>query len=172
MKSLKVLAVLVAGVMGVVSGMAQTSVTAGSTAVFTVPTLIRLQLDVDVINFGALTMDDYDTGYKDALAAQVVYVWSNRSWTLSVAADSATWTGPWPKPASDLQLRVASVNKPERITYFLDVLTGLTTGGFTIAEGLPGGNFQHTMDFRVLVSWENDVAGDYSLGFTYTLTAP
>ncbi len=172
MKSLKVLAVLVAGVMGVVSGMAQTSVTAGSTAVFTVPTLIRLQLDVDVINFGALTMDDYDTGYKDALAAQVVYVWSNRSWTLSVAANSLTWNGPWPKPASDLQLRVASVNKPERITYFLDVLTGLTTGGFTIAEGLPGGNFQHTMDFRVLVSWENDVAGDYSLGFTYTLTAP
>ncbi len=172
MKSLKVLAVLVAGVMGVVSGMAQTSVQAGSTAVFTVPTLIRLELSVSTINFGTLTLEDYDTGYKDAVGAQIVYVWSNRPWTLSVAANSATWTGPWAKPASDLLLRVASVNRPERITYLLSTLTGLTTGGFTLAQGQPGGNFQHTMDFRVLVSWDNDVAGDYSLGFTYTLTAP
>jgi len=171
MRSLKVLAVLVAGVMGVVSGMAA-SVTANSTAQFSVPTLIRLQLDVTTINFGTLTIEDYDTGYKDALAAQIVSVWSNDKWTLSVAANSATWTGPWAKPASDLLLRVASVNRPDRITYLLDVLTGLTTAGFTIAQGQPGGNFQHTMDFRVLVSWDNDVAGDYSLGFTYTLTAP
>ncbi len=172
MRSLKVLAVLVAGVMGVVSGMAQTSVTANSTAVFTVPTLIRLQVNVATIDFGALTMNDYDLGYKDALGAQIVSVWSNRTWTLSVAADSATWTGPWAKPASDLQLRVASVNKPERVTDYLGTLTGLTTVGFVIAEGLPAGNIQHTMDFRVLVDWDNDVAGDYSLGFTYTLTAP
>ncbi|MEN3009629.1 MAG: hypothetical protein ABDI20_01375 [Candidatus Bipolaricaulaceae bacterium] len=172
MKSLKVLAVLVAGVMGVVSGMAQTSVTANSTAVFYVPTLIRLEINVSTINFGALTIADYDAGYKDAAAAQIVYVWSNQPWTLTVAANSATWTGPWAKPASDLQLRVASVNRPGRITYYLNTLTGLTVGGFTLAQGLPGGNFQHTMDFRVLVSWDNDVAGDYSLGFTYTLTAP
>lgn len=171
MRSLKVLAVLVAGVMGVVSGMAQ-SVTAGSTAQFSVPTLIRLEVSPNVIDFGTLTIDDYDNGYKDALGAQIVSVWSNRTWTLTVAADSATWTGPWAKPASDLLLRVASVNRPDRITYLLDVLTGLTTAGFTIAQGQPGGNFQHTMDFRVLVSWDNDVAGDYSLGFTYTLTAP
>lgn len=172
MKSLKVLAVLVAGVMGVVNGMAQTSVYANSTAVFTVPTLIRLELNVATINFGTLTMDDYDRGYKDAVAAQIVYVWSNRPWVLSVAANSATWAGPWAKPASELLLRVASVNRPERLTYFLNAFTGLTTGGFTIAQGQPGGNFQHTMDFRVQVSWDNDVAGDYTLGFTYTLTAP
>ncbi len=171
MKSLKVLAVLVAGALGVVSGMAQ-SVTANSTAVFTVPTLIRLSLDVNTINFGTLTLADYDLGYKDALEAQIVYVWSNRPWVLSVAADSATWTGPWAKPASDLELRVAAVNRPERITYLLSTLTGLTTAGFTVAQGQPGGNFQHTMDFRVLVSWDNDVAGNYSLSFTYTLTAP
>ncbi|MCS7239657.1 MAG: hypothetical protein NZ651_00145 [Candidatus Bipolaricaulota bacterium] len=171
MKSVKVLAVLVAGVMGVVSGMAQ-SVTANSTATFTVPTLIRLQLSASTINFGTLTEGDYDVGYKDALSAQVVYVWSNRPWTLSVAANSAAWNGPWAKPASDLLLRVASVNRPERISYYLNTLTGLTTSGFTVAQGQPGGNFQHTMDFRVLVSWDNDVAGNYSLGFTYTLTAP
>lgn len=172
MKSVKVLAVLVAGVMGVVNGMAQTSVYANSTAVFTVPTLIRLELSIATINFGTLTMADYDLGYKDAVGAQIVYVWSNRPWTLSVAANSDTWTGPWAKPASDLLLRVASVNRPERVPYVRNTLTGLTTDGFTIAQGQPGGNFQHTMDFRVLVGWDNDVAGDYTLGFTYTLTAP
>jgi len=169
MRSLKVLAVLVAGVMGVVSGMAQ-SVTAGSTAQFTVPTLIRLQLSTSVIDFGTLTIEDYDTGYKDAVGAQIAYVWSNQKWTLTVAADSATWTGPWAKPASDLLLRVSSAHP--RVDDYLGVFSGLTTGGFWLANGRPGGNIYLKMDFRVLVSWDNDVAGDYSLGFTYTLTAP
>lgn len=172
MRILKVLVALVAGALGVVMGMAQTSVTANSTAVFTVPTLIRLAVDVYTIDFGSLTLDDYDRGYKDAVEAQTVFVWSNRTWTLSVAAESATWTGPWAKPASDLQLRVASVSKPERVTSYLSTLTGLTTANLPIAQGLPGGNIQHTMDFRVLVDWDNDVAGDYELAFTYTLTAP
>lgn len=101
MRILKVLVALVAGALGVVMGMAQTSVTADSTAVFTVPTLIRLAVDVYTIDFGSLTLDDHDRGYKDAVEAQTVFVWSNRTWTLSVAAESATWTGPWAKPASD-----------------------------------------------------------------------
>lgn len=71
-----------------------------------------------------------------------------------------------------LQLRVASVSKPERVTSYLSTLTGLTTADLPIAQGLPGENIQHTMDFRVLVDWDNDVAGDYELAFTYTLTAP
>ena len=172
MKRVRVLAVLMAGVvMGVVSGMGQ-SVSADSTAVFSVPTLIRLVLNVTTIDFGTLTEADYDRGYKEAPGAQIVSVWSNRRWILSVAAKEEQWTGQWAKPASDLRLRVASVNRPDRITDYLRDLTGLTRGGFTIAEGLPGGNLQHTMDFRVLVSWENDVPGAYSLGFTYTLTAP
>ncbi|MGB9757304.1 MAG: hypothetical protein ACPLRP_03115 [Candidatus Bipolaricaulaceae bacterium] len=170
MKSLKVLAALLGAVMGVVTGLGA-SVTQGSTATFTVPTLIRLTVNTATINFGALTMDDYDLGYKDLLSAQIVTVWSNRAWTLDVAANSATWTGPWAKPASDLQLRVASVNSG-RITSSLGTLTGLSTTALQVAAGNPGGNLQLTMDFRVLVSWDNDVAGDYSLGFTYTLTAP
>lgn len=172
MKSVKVLAVLVAGmVMSVVTGFA-TSVSQGSTAVFTVPTLIRLSLDTTTINFGALTLDDYDLGYKEALAAQVVRVWSNRTWTLTVVANSATWTGPWAKPASDLQLKVASVSKPGRVSGYASAYFGLSTSAQNVATGIPGGNIAFTMDFKVLVSWDNDVAGDYSLGFTYTLTAP
>lgn len=172
MKSAKVLAVLVAGmVMGVVTGFAA-SVSQGSTAVFTVPTLIRLSLDTSMIDFGALTMDDYDLGYKEALAAQIVTVWSNRDWTLTVAADSDTWEGPWDKPASDLELKVASVSKPGRVDEYASDYFGLSTSAQDVATGFPGGNIAFTMDFKVLVSWDNDVAGNYSLGFTYTLTAP
>jgi hypothetical protein len=110
MRSVKVLAVLLGAVMGVVTGLAD-SVSQGSTATFTVPTLIRLTVDTATIDFGSLTMNDYDLGYKELTSGQIVTVWSNWSWTLTVAADSATWTGPWAKPASDLQLRVASVSK-------------------------------------------------------------
>jgi hypothetical protein len=156
--------------MGVVTGMAQTSVSQGSTATFTVPTLIRLTVDTATINFGSLTMDDYDLGYKELTSGQIVTVWSNRSWTLTVAANSATWDGPWAKPASDLQLRVANVSKP--VSYYASAYFGLSTTAANVAEGVPGGNIAFTMDFKVLVSWDNDVAGNYSLGFTYTLTAP
>jgi len=171
MRSVKVLAVLLGAVMGVVTGLAA-SVSQGSTATFTVPTLIRLTVNTATINFGSLTMDDYDLGYKELLSGQIVTVWSNRSWTLTVAADSATWTGPWAKPASDLQLKVASVSKPGRVSSYASAYFGLSTTPATVSTGVPGGNIAFTMDFRVLVSWDNDVAGDYSLGFTYTLTAP
>ena len=171
MRSLKVLAVLMGAVMGVVTGLAA-SVSQGSTAIFSVPTLIRLTVDTATINFGSLTMDDYDLGYKELLGAQIVTVWSNRDWTLTVAANSATWTGPWAKPASDLELKVASVSKPGRVTSYASAYFGLATTAQDVAVGIPGGNIAFTMDFRVLLDWDNDVAGDYSLGFTYTLTAP
>jgi len=167
---MKVLAVLMGAVMGVVTGMAQTE--AGCTATFTVPTLIRLEVAPTTIGFGSLTMDDYDLGYKELTSGQTVTVWSNRTWTLTVAADSETWTGPWDKPASDLQLKVASVSKPNRVSSYVSDYFGLATTAANVAEGSPGGNIAFTMDFKVLVSWDNDVAGDYSLGFTYTLTAP
>ena len=170
MRSVKVLAVLLGAVMGVVTGMAQTSVSQGSTATFTVPTLIRLTVDPATIDFGSLTMDDYDRGYKELTSWQIVRVWSNRNWTLTVAADRDTWTGPWLKPASDLQLRVANVSKA--VSYYASDYFGLSMAAQNVALGFPGGNIAFTMDFRVLVSWDNDVAGDYSLGFTYTLTAP
>ena len=171
MRSVKVLAVLLGAVMGVVTGLAD-SVSQRSTATFTVPTLIRLTVNTATINFGSLTMDDYDLGYKELLSGQIVTVWSNQSWTLTVAADTEKWTGPWAKPASDLQLRVARVNRPDRVFPFFPNYFGLSTAPATVSTGVPGGNIAFTMDFRVLVSWDNDVAGDYSLGFTYTLTAP
>ncbi len=171
MRSVKVLAVLMGAVMGVVTGMAA-SVSQGSTAIFSVPTLIRLTVNTATINFGTLTMDDYDLGYKELLGAQIVTVWSNRDWTLTVAANSATWTGPWAKPASDLELKVASVSKPDRVTFYASAYFGLAMTAQDVAVGVPGGNIAFTMDFRVLLDWDNDVAGDYSLGFTYTLTAP
>ena len=171
MRSLKVLAVLMGAVMGVVTGLAASG-SQGSTAIFSVPTLIRLTVDTATINFGTLTMDDYDLGYKELLGAQIVTVWSNRDWSLNVAANSATWTGPWDKPSTDLLLAVGGVNKPERVETIIKGYFGLKVEDEMIAAGYPGGNIAFTMNFRVLLDWDNDVAGDYSLGFTYTLTAP
>jgi hypothetical protein len=171
MRSVKVLAVLLGAVMGVVTGLAD-SVSQGSTATFTVPTLIRLTVNTATIDFGSLTMNDYDLGYKELTSGQIVTVWSNWSWTLTVAADRDTWTGPWAKPASHLQLKVANVSKGDRVSSYASAYFGLSTTAANVAEGVPGGSIAFTMDFKVLLSWDNDVAGNYSLGFTYTLTAP
>lgn len=160
--------VLALGLLVGVAGMAQ--VTQGSTAQFTVPTLIRLSLSTSTINFGTLTEDDYDAGQKDLLSAQGIQIWSNKSWTLTVAADAGTWTGPWAKPSTDLRWRAATADG--RVSSYVSTFTGLATGATQVAAGTRGGNIQLSMDFEVLVSWENDPAGDYSLAFTYTLTAP
>ena len=159
---------LALGLLVGVAGMAQ--VTQGSTAQFTVPMLIRLSLTTSTVNFGALTEDDYDLGFKDLYTAQGIQIWSNKSWTLTVAADAATWTGPWAKPSTDLRWR--AVTSDGRVASFENTFTGLTSGATQVAAGTRGGNIDLSMDFRVLVSWENDPAGDYSVGFTYTLTAP
>ncbi len=123
-----------------------------------------------MIDFGTLTEADYDLGYKELLGPQIVRVWSNKEWILYVASDSATWTGPWAKPSTDLLWKAFTLHP--RVLEFNGIYTGLTTSDYAVAKGLPGGNIPLTMDFRVLVSWDNDVAGDYSLAFTYTLTAP
>lgn len=151
-----------------VVGMAQ--VTQGSTAQFTVPTLIRLTLSTSTINFGSLTEKDYDNGYKDLVGAQGVQIWSNLNWLLTVTANDKVWKGPWAKPVSDLQWQAHT--KDSRVTGHVNTLTGLSPDETKVAWGIRGGNIQLAMNFRVLVSWENDPAGDYSLGFTYTLTAP
>lgn len=159
---------LALGLLVGVVGMAQ--VTAGSTAQFTVPTLIRLALSTSTINFGTLDEADYDAGGKTALSAQGIQIWSNRPWTLTVAANTGTWTGPWAKPSTDLLWRASTTDG--RVSSYVSTFTALVTGATQVAAGTRGGNIQLSMDFRVLVSWENDPAGDYSLGFTYTLTAP
>jgi hypothetical protein len=165
-----IVGMLAMGLLVGVAGMAQ--VTQGSTAQFSVPTLIRLTLSTTTINFGTLTEADYDAGQKDLVAAQGIQIWSNRNWALTVAANAGTWTGPLgtAKPAADLLWRATTADG--RVTSHVSTLTGLATGATQVAAGNRGGNVQLSMDFRVLVSWENDPAGDYSLGFTYTLTAP
>lgn len=160
--------ILALGLVAGVAGMAQ--VTQGSTAQFTVPTLIRLALSTSTINFGALTEADYDAGQKTVGTAQAIQIWSNKSWTLTVAANTGTWTGPWAKPSTDLLWRAATADG--RVSSHVSTFTGLATGAAQVAAGTRGGNIQLAMDFRVLVSWEDDPAGDYSVGFTYTLTAP
>lgn len=142
----------------------------GSTALFTVATLIRLELSTHTINFGALTMNDYDAGHKTLLSAQGIQIWSNRNWVLTVMANTGTWTGPWAKPSTDLQWKATTTD--HRVTSHVSSFTGLTTQATQVAAGNRGGNIGLSMDFKVLVSWENDPAGDYSLNFTYTLTAP
>lgn len=160
--------VLAMGLVVGVVGMAQ--VTAGSTAQFRVPTLIRLVLSTSTVNFGTLTEADYNAGHKTLLSAQGIQIWSNTEWILSVAADATAWTGPWAKPSTDLLWRATSSDP--RVYHYQSSFTELTIGAADVAKGRWGGNIQLSMDFRVLVSWENDRPGDYSLAFTYTLSAP
>ncbi len=164
----RVVGILALGLIVGVMGMGQVS--QGSTAQFTVPTLIRLTVYPAIVDFGTLTDADFDAGRKDALNPQEVRVWSNRDWSLSVAATSATWTGPWAKPSTDLRWQVVAVDS--RVTWYQGSWTALTLGATQAATGSRGGNIAVKFAFELLVDWAEDLPGDYTLGFTYTLTAP
>ncbi len=157
-----VVLVVLGAVMGVVTGL---GVEQRCSAGFEAPGLIRLEVDPISLDFGMLTLDDYERGFKNYPDPQIVQVRSNRKWSLTIVADMAYWdyagdeSNP-NKPCSDLEWGLP-----------LSPMTGLTTTPATVAQGGPG-KYSYQVFFRVLVGWDDTPAGAYKLSFTYTLTTP
>jgi len=135
----------------------------------------QLTLSTTVIDFGYLTLGDYDAGYKELASAQTLYVTSGTSWVVTVKALNATWTytGEEPDPfkaCTDLKWR--STSSDPAVTVTNDVYIGMTTTDAQVAAGNAGTSIEIWMSFRLLLSYERDAPGEYSLRFVYTLTNP
>jgi len=132
----------------------------------TVTTVLRLTLSQSATTLTAPNEAAYDAGFQ-LDNGPTATVKANRSWTLKVSANAATWTATGgaqaSKAASDLQWATSSGG-----TY-----TGLSTTPATFLTGATGtaGTNQNVF-YKTLWSYANDTPGNYSLVVVYTLSAP
>lgn len=117
------------------------------------------------MDFSTLTEADYDAGSKEITPAQILTIKSNRGWVVNVKADATTWTGPWLKPAGDLEWKSTSTHG--KVTATSTTYTGVTTIDAQVAAGNPGNNITVQTHFKILLSYENDLPGNYTLNITY-----
>lgn len=155
----------------------QAQVTQGSTVTLSASVVQVLTLDVSTVDFGTVGQTEYDQGFDEVTPAQNVTIKSNVPWQLNVKADAATWSYTPPvgmsipdpsKPASDLQWRATSTDS--HISTITDTYTAMSTTDATVATGTRGGNIQLQTHYKVLLDYEQDPAGSYTLTITYTLS--
>ncbi len=131
-----------------------------------VPQLLFIELDASSVSFVA-TSADIENEYVEGQSSEVT-TRSNRPYELTVGADQPTWT--WTngnagdtdplKPASDLEWKLASAAS----------FTPLSTSAASVTGGLlPRGQSVSNVDYRVALSYDEDVEGDYSIPITYTI---
>jgi hypothetical protein len=90
---------------------------------------------------------------------------ANAGVTITATAATASWTGPYAKPASDLRIFL-----PAAPTTFLTLSN--TTGQPVFSSTTATASSTVNIGYNVLYSWGTDVPGSYSLAVNYTLTSP
>jgi hypothetical protein len=142
----------------------------------TVPQVLSLSVDTNTVTMNFLTTDyNSSTGAatKTAATANTFSVVSNKSWTVSVKANTTAFsfvpslgdTDP-SKPAGNLSYKVSTAG-----TY-----TTLTTTNAAVKTGSKGGSATagntFSVDYQLTSNLSQDPPGTYSLAVVYTLTAP
>jgi hypothetical protein len=146
---------------------------ANNTVRITIGAAIQLVLPSATITLNTPAAADFNTGYQNT-TGPVATVYANRSWTLNIAASTATgfWTAAattsepvrTTKPAADLMWSLAAAG-PYNALLVSPATATLTTGNATAGTATQ-------LYFRTLLAWALDTPGNYSLAVLYTLTAP
>ena len=132
------------------------------------PALMRLTVSPATTLTATATVTDMDVADGMTTGSTATFtVQANRAWSISVSGNSALWsatgTGSWAsKPVSDLHRSLTPAG----------FSTALSTTGGTLISGSPGSGTPTTVYFRPVVHWTTDKPGVYTMGITFTLTAP
>lgn len=156
------------------SALGQTTQTVTITS--TVPQVLALGIDTNAVSINFLSSDyNASTGAatKTVTSANTLSVESNKSWTVSLKANTAAFsfvpsagdTDP-AKPAGNLSYKLSTAG-----TY-----TAITTTNATVKTGSKGGTATSgntfVMDYQLTSNLSQDPPGTYTLAIVYTLTAP
>lgn len=135
--------------------------------VYTVNTILELDFDNTTQNLGFVfsTATDFESG-KTNLAAAGLRVRSNKSWTVSVKANSANFAAT-AGGETNVTANKLSVRKNGGTTAI-----ALTTTDQSLATGLKGGFGLNTFLVDYIANPGYIAPATYTLGVTYTVTAP
>jgi hypothetical protein len=137
-------------------------------ATITNPALLSFTVSPSTTLTATATLTDMNVvdGMSTGSIATVT-VQGNRTWSISVKANSALWTptgvGAWTtKPASDLHWSLTPTGTS----------TAISTTASTLMTGAPSAGTPISVYFRPVVHWLTDTPGNYTMGITFTITAP
>ncbi len=122
----------------------------------------------DTVQLATPTDADYAAGLS-SMTGPTITVKANKAWTIAVRGNAATWTGVQTAPGV-----TPRANKPvaDLLWSTGGAYTPLTTTDATVGSGTATAGTTITTSLQVLWSWTLDVPARYTLGLTYTLTAP
>lgn len=136
-----------------------------ATATVTIPTVLAINLTGNSFDFNP-TQTEFDAGVMGATGTSTLSTRGNVPHDIDITAGtntfgySGTYTDP-AKAASDLEWSTGSG------------WTGLSTTAAPVVQGLSRGVNANaaTVSYQLLLSYDNDVPGTYTLNFTYTVVA-
>ncbi len=130
-----------------------------------------LSLTPPGVDFETITETDYNLGYKGL--TQTVTITSSTTWALSIKASTRAWTyvGDETDPLKlSTGLQWKSASSDTAVTWTSGSYAGMTTSEVQVAAGNPGENITVELDLKILVSYQDDPPGDYSVQFVFNLT--
>lgn len=135
-----------------------------ATASITIPTLLHIDVSNLTVDFPNPSFDDFDAGFVDATTdPSQIDTRGNVLHDVQIAADFASFTGPYAKPAGDLRWSIdGGTSWTDLTTSTTDVATAVSRGANTNVA---------TVNYRMRLNATDDIPGDYSLDFTYTVVA-
>lgn len=120
------------------------------------------------ITMGTVGVSDYENGCKEKIRAIVLLVSdSSNDWKLMVKTDDENMgvSGNYIKPISDLRWK-ATGNNATQLTY-----TDVTNYDVEAARGIKSGSTKIVyIDYKIKLTWNNDIPGVYNIAVLYTLT--
>lgn len=150
---------------------ADTSVSPIVTA--TAPIHQKITISPADYTFADITETDYDTGYIEKTSAQALTLKSNKKWSVYVKTTSADMgtVEDYTKPISDFLWFANKGTKPDKIDPLpKTVPTPITNTDDLVAEGKQASGIGIDMDYKILLDWEKDVPGTYTITLVYTIT--
>lgn len=143
----------------------------------TVPQVLTLGIDITTVTMSFLTTDyNASTGAatKTLTTANTLSVASNKTWTVSLKANTAAFSfnpssgDPDPsKPCGNLFWKLSTLSTYAAIT---TTNAAVKTNGPKGGTATSGNTF--SMDYQLTSNLSQDPPGVYTLAITYTLTAP
>lgn len=134
------------------------------TATITIPTLLHIDVTNLAVTFDSPSFDDFTAGSIGANSgASVIDTRGNVVHDVTIEADNAAMTGPYAKPATDLEWSVDGGS----------TWSGLSTTAADVATAVSRGanSGVASVVYQMLLREADDVPGSYSLDFTYTVVA-
>ena len=155
------------------AGVASATCSVVATASATVQHVVSMNIGSTTLALSGISaVADYNgsgVATKSDVNLHSITIRANRSWTLSVNANAATWTF---TPAG-------GTTDPSKLAGDLGwsttggaPFTAMTTSAATVSTGSATNSAVIPMSYQETYNITKDVPGSYSLGLTYTISAP